>query len=73
MAPQAASRICSPLRSKTLLEESIYICSDIQHRDSEFRAGVMGKVADFAFTPASSHQAGLYCSSLSNSTSFTLC
>lgn len=72
MAPQAASCIHSPLRSKTILEKSIYICSGIQHRISEFMARITDKFADFALTPDSSHQAGLNCFSLCNSTSFML-
>lgn len=73
MAPQAASCTRSPLRPKTALEESIYICLGIQHRISEFMARITGEFADFALTPDSSNQAGLYFSSLCNSTSFMLC
>lgn len=62
-----------PIKIKDSPDKNTYICLDIQHRDSELRAGVTHKVADFALTPARSHQAGLYCSSLCNSTSFTLC
>lgn len=72
MAPQAASCIHSPLRSKTVPEKGIFICSGTQHSISEFMARITGKFADFALTPDSSHQAGLHRSSLCTSISFML-